>query len=102
MSNYEVIRAAEESQRQQIAQEVESSYFRTVEADERIKANDAALAAARENLELANGRYQVGVGTIIEVTDAQTTYTDAQTRYIQSVLDYKIAEAQLTRAMGER
>jgi outer membrane protein TolC len=102
MSNYEVIRAAEESQRQQIAQEVETSYFRTVEADERIKATDAALAAARENLDLANGRYQVGVGTIIEVTDAQTTYTDAQTRYIQAVLDYKIAEAQLTRAMGER
>jgi outer membrane protein TolC len=102
LRNYYLIRAQEEEQKQAVALEVESSYLRIVEAEGRIKANDAALAAARENFELANGRYQVGVGTIIEVTDAQSTYTDAQTRYIQSVYDYKIAEAQLTRAIGER
>ncbi|HWP58694.1 MAG TPA: TolC family protein [Candidatus Acidoferrales bacterium] len=102
LRNYYLIRAQEDERRQQIALEVETAYLRVVESEGRIKANEAALAAARENFELANGRYQVGVGTIIEVTDAQTTYTDAQTRYIQSVYDYKIAEAELARAIGER
>jgi outer membrane protein TolC len=102
LRNYYLIRAQEEERKQAVALEVESSYLRIVEAEGRIKANDAALAAARENFELATGRYQVGVGTIIEVTDAQSTYTDAQTRYIQSVYDHKIAEAQLARAIGER
>ncbi|HEU4340006.1 MAG TPA: TolC family protein [Candidatus Binatia bacterium] len=100
LRNYHVIRAQEEQQRQQVALDVEQSYLRLVELQERIKANEAAAQAARENLDLANGRYQVGVGSIIEVTDAQTLYTDAQTTYIRAIYDYRIADAQLLRAIG--
>ena len=100
LRNYYVIRDQEEQQRQQVALDVEQSYLRLVELQERIKANEAAAKAAKENLELANGRYQVGVGSIIEVTDAQTLYTDAQTTYIRALYEYKIADAQLVRAIG--
>jgi outer membrane protein len=101
LRTYHVIRAQEEAQRQQVALDVESSYLRLVELQERIKANEAAASAAKENLDLANGRYQVGVGSIIEVTDAQTLYTDAQTNYVRALYDYKIADAQLARAIGQ-
>lgn len=101
LHNYYVITALEEQQRQQVALEVEQSYLRVVEITERIKANEAAAKAAKENLDLATGRYQVGVGSIIEVTDAQTIYTDAQTTYIRAGYELKIAEAQLARAMGK-
>jgi outer membrane protein len=101
LRNYWVIRAQEEAQRQQVALDVEQSYLRLVELQERIKANQAAASAAKENLDLADGRYQVGVGSIIEVTDAQTLYTDAQTTYIRALYDYKIADAQLIRAIGQ-
>jgi outer membrane protein TolC len=101
LHNYFNVKAQEEDRRQQIALEVEQSYLRVVETQERIKANESAAAAAKENLDLAEGRYQVGVGSIIEVTDAQTLYTDAQTTYIRSIYDYKIADAQLARAMGD-
>jgi outer membrane protein len=101
LRNYHVIRAQEEAQRQQVALDVESAYLRLVELQERIKANEAAANAAKENLDLANGRYQVGVGSIIEVTDAQTLYTDAQTTYIRALYEYKIADAQLVRAIGQ-
>jgi outer membrane protein TolC len=101
LRNYYVIRGQEEQQRQQVALDVEQSYLRVVELGERIKANEAAANAAKENLALANGRYQVGVGSIIEVTDAQTLYTDAQTTYIRAIYDYKIADAQLIRAIGQ-
>ena len=101
LHNFYVIKEQEESQRQQVALEVEQSYLRVVELQERIKANEAAAKAAKENLDLANGRYQVGVGSIIEVTDAQTLYTDAQTTYVRALYDYKIADAQLTRAIGK-
>ena len=101
LHNYYNIRAQEEDRRQQIALEVEQSYLRVVETQERIAANEAAARAAKENLDLAQGRYQVGVGSIIEVTDAETLYTDAQTTYIRTVYDYKIADAQLARAMGD-
>lgn len=101
LHNYYNIRAQEEERRQQIALEVEQSYLRVVETQERIKANEAAARAARENLDLARGRYEVGVGSIIEVTEAETLYTDAQTTYIRTIYDYKIADAQLARAMGD-
>jgi len=102
LHNYYRVRADEEDRRQSIALEVEQSYLRVVEIQERIKANESAAKAAKENQDLAQGRYQVGVGSIIEVTDAETLYTDAQTTYIRSVYDYKIADAQLARAMGDK
>ena len=101
LHNYYNVRAQEEDRRQLIALEVEQSYLRVVETQERIKATESAARAAKENLDLAQGRYQVGVGSIIEVTDAETLYTDAQTTYIRTIYDYKIADAQLARAMGD-
>ena len=101
LHNYYNIKAQEEDRRQLIALEVEQSYLRVVEFQERIKATYSAARAAKENLDLAQGRYQVGVGSIIEVTDAETLYTDAQTTYIRTIYEYKIADAQLARAMGD-
>jgi outer membrane protein TolC len=101
LHNYYNVKAQEEDRRQQIALEVEQSYLRVVEIQERIRATESAARAAKENLDLALGRYQVGVGSIIEVTDAETLYTDAQTTYIRTIYEYKIADAQLARAMGD-
>ena len=101
LHNYYNIKFLEEDRRQQIALDVEQSYLRVVELQERINATDSAAKAAKENLDLALGRYQVGVGSIIEVTDAETLYTDAQTTYIRTIYEYKIADAQLARSMGD-
>ena len=98
--DYAVIKAQQEEQRQRIALEVEESYLNLVEASERIKANEAQKKSAKENLDLANGRYQVGVGSIIEITEAQVINSRAQTDHIRSVYDHKVAEARLARAMG--
>ena len=101
LHTYYQIKSQEELQWQQVALDVEQAYLRLVELQERIKANEAAANAAKENLDLANGRYEVGVGSIIEATDAQNLYTEAQTTYIRTLYDYKIAEAQLIRAIGQ-
>ncbi|MGE5852273.1 MAG: TolC family protein, partial [Deltaproteobacteria bacterium] len=101
LHNYNNVAAQEEDRRQQIALEVEQSYLRVVETQERIKSTESAAKAAKENLDLAQGRYEVGVGSIIEITDAENLYTDAQTTYIRTIYDYKIADAQLARAMGD-
>ena len=101
LQDYYNIRAQEEERRQQIALEVEQSYLRVVETQEQIIATEAATKAAKENLDLAQGRYQVGVGSIIEVTDAETLYADAQTTYVRTLYEYRIADAQLARAMGD-
>ena len=101
LRDYREIKAREEETRQQIALEVERSYLNVIAATERTRATEAAVRAAKENLDLANGRYRVGVGSIIEITEAQVINTEAQTNLIQSLLDHTIAEAELARAMGQ-
>ena len=98
--DYAVIKALQEEEQQRIALEVEESYLNLVEAGERIRANEAQKKSAKENLDLANGRYQVGVGSIIEITEAQVINSRAQTDHIRSIYDHKVAEARLARAMG--
>jgi outer membrane protein len=59
------------------------------------------LALARENLDLAEGRYSAGVGNIIELTDAQVSLTSAHANTIKSLYDYKTALAALEKAVGQ-
>ena len=58
------------------------------------------MASAQENFRLAQGRFDAGVGTILELTDAQLALTQAQNTESQALADYRIALARLDRAVG--
>ncbi|MBC8018817.1 MAG: TolC family protein, partial [Verrucomicrobia bacterium] len=85
----------------QIIREVESAWLGVNEAAARMLSTGKEVAAADESRALAEGRYQEGVGSIIEVTDAQTQALDAQTARIQAGYDYHSAMARLDRAVGK-
>ena len=93
-SNAEVLR-------QDINKQVEQSYLNAQAAAEKIRATEKGKEAAKENWDLAQGRYKAGVGSIIEVTDAQVKFFNAELSYIRSVYDFKVAEAQLEKAVGK-
>ncbi len=86
---------------QDVSKEVDQRYLDVTAAWELIRATKKALEAARENYRLAQGRYQVGVGSIIEVTDAQVQYFQADLKFVQALYDYRVAEAQLDKAIGK-
>jgi outer membrane protein len=86
--------------RQDISKEVDQSYLDLKAAWDVIRATTKALEAARENFRLAQGRYKVGVGSIIEVTDAQVQLFQADLRNVQAMFDYRTAEARLDKAIG--
>jgi outer membrane protein TolC len=85
-----------------IGQEVEQAYLVVNEAQERIAATQTAVASAQENFRLAQGRFDAGVGTILELTDAQLFLTQAQNTEAQALADYRVALAALERAIGRR
>ena len=99
-STLQSVEAKEQVIRQDITKEVEQSYLDLIAAAEKIRATAKALEAARENLRLARGRYQAGVGSIIEVTDAQVQFYDSELKHIRSLYDHKVAMAQLEKATG--
>lgn len=92
--------ASAEITQQNIILEVQQNYLALEEARERIRTAEVLLVQARENLELAEGRYQVGVGPLIDVTDAQLALTRAKSENIQALIDFKLAEFQLRKASG--
>lgn len=85
----------------EVMKEVEQNYLDLKAAWEVIRASRKAKEAAEENLRLAWGRYRAGVGNIIEVTDAQTQFARADLEYVRALLNYRIVEARLDKAVGK-
>jgi outer membrane protein len=83
-----------------VIKEVESSYEDLKSAWEVIKSRTKAREAAAENLRLAWGRYRSGVGSIIEVTDAQVRFAQADLEKVRALFDYRVVEARLDKAVG--
>ncbi len=101
-ANLKVLNANEELLRQSILLDIQQAYLNLREAEERISNTQLTVKQAQENLDLVNGRYMAGIGNPIEVTDAQVSYSNAKTSYNQALYDYKIAQASIVKAMGEK
>ncbi len=86
---------------QNVTKEVDQAYLDLVSGWDVIRASKKALEAARENLRLAWGRYQAGVGTIIEVTDAQVQFSQSDLKFVQALYNYRVFEARLDKAIGK-
>jgi len=99
-ANLASAQASEEITAQNVILEVQQSFVDLVSARERIRTSEVLLESARENLSLAQGRYQVGVGPLIDVTDAELALTQAESEHIQAIVDFKLSEARLRKAMG--
>jgi TolC family type I secretion outer membrane protein len=100
-ANLHGLQAQEDDLRQQIALEVRQSWLNLRQAAESIRISEQTLVQARENLDIAEGRYSTGVGNIIELTDAQVSLTSAQANNVQALYSYKTAVAQLEKAIGQ-
>ncbi len=92
-SDYEV-------QKQNVYLEVKQAYISLVELEDSIPVSKMALSQAKEQYDLANGRYKVGLGDAIEFKDAENTYRNAQLDYYKTLLDYNVAAANLEKVVG--
>ena len=101
-ANLNVLRANEETLRQQVFLDVQQAYLTLRAAEEAIPTAKLGVGQAQENLDIANGRYAAGVGNPIEVTDAEVSLANARLAYIQSLYVDKVAQASLEKAMGKR
>lgn len=79
---------------------IEQSYFTVQMASEAVGAAREAKVAAEEQLRLAEGRYQAGAGSIIELSDAQAQAAVARGQVVQAELDLSSARVNLNAALG--
>ncbi len=89
-----------ETQRQQVRLDVEQARLGIRAARGAIAAAEDALVNTRDRLRLAEGRYATGVGSIIELGDAQLAATSAAAQKVQAEYQLSTARAQLLKALG--
>lgn len=94
------LQATELQQKQLVELEVRQAFLNLQSAAEELAGADALVAQAQEALRIANVRFQSGVGTNLEVLNAQTSASQAEASRVQALFNYNLARATLERAVG--
>jgi len=85
---------------QQVEHDVRSAWLTASNAFQRIPVTVELLRQARLALELAQGRYNLGLASIVEVTQAELNVTQAQIENVNANYDYQNAWAALQYTLG--
>ena len=67
---------------------------------EQVVSNKEAVLQAEKGRTIAEKRYEVGRGTILELNSSEVALTQAKLTYNQSIYDYLVAKADLDLVMG--
>jgi len=86
--------------RQQVRLEVEQAYSTRQTNLEAAGLAQSAVTAAQVNYDAAIASRKEGIGTVLDITTAQATLTQAQSQYVSAVYNFYIADAQLAKATG--
>lgn len=82
--------------RDQIASDVRTSWLNANAAYQKLDVTQQLLQQANLALNLAQTRYNMGLSSIVELSQAQLQQTQAQISYVQAGYDYRLAQATLT------
>ena len=68
---------------------------------EQLQSNKNAVELAQKGLEISQKRYDVGRGTILELTNSQVSLTNVKLSYNNTIYDYLIAKSELNKVLGK-
>ncbi len=99
-ANEEIARATLTQLEQDAILEIDQNYLAVKEAQERVWATVKLVQQAEQALILAERQYAAGVGTQLDVTDAQLTRSNARITRIQALFDLNSSFVRLRRSIG--
>ena len=80
--------------------DVRSTYLSLKSFEQSIQTSSSAVGLAEEDYKIKVIRYQAGVGTNLDVLDAQVALTTAKNNYLQAMYNYNNYRAKLDKSMG--
>ena len=80
--------------------DVQATYLTLKSAEQSIATSSAAVGLAEEDYKIKVIRYQAGVGTNLDVLDAQVALTTAKNNFLQAMYSYNNFRSKLDKAMG--
>jgi len=84
----------------QIAQEVWNAYLNLEQAKSRLGSTAKTVELAQEALRISEVRYESGLATPVEVSDARVALTAARTNHVDAIYGYQVAEVELLSAVN--
>ncbi|NTV98370.1 MAG: TolC family protein [Chlorobiaceae bacterium] len=78
--------------------EIRISNFR--ESQKRIEVQSKTISVAERSYKISLLRFREGIGSRLELTDAELQLNKAKTNYLQAIYDYLVASVQLDKALG--
>lgn len=99
-STLENTAATLENSRLAVNAELENSITGLTDALERLQATTVLVQQASESLHLAEGRYDAGLGSPLEITDARVEFARARGNHVVAMFDSLIAQTELDRVLG--
>jgi outer membrane protein TolC len=83
-----------------VENEVKTLFDQVDEARDRSRAQTLALRQAQRGYEIASVQYREGIGTQLELTDAEVALRQSEFNRAEAVYDYLVARARLEEAIG--
>mgnify|MGYP005961017527 FL=1 len=84
----------------QLNMQVKSYLDNMAASTEQVISNREAVVQAEKGRLIAEKRYEIGKGTILELNSSEVALTQAQLTYNQSIYDYLTAKADLDKVLG--
>ncbi|MBP6671993.1 MAG: TolC family protein [Bacteroidetes bacterium] len=84
-----------------VSLEVTQSYLAVNQAKERSEVAKKGVEQAEENYRVTNERYKKGLNVNSDLLDSEVALLTAKLNYTQSLVDFELASARLTRSIGE-
>ncbi len=95
------IEKLKESNSNQIARDVRAAFLNARNAFDRLRLTQELLNQAKLGLDLAQTRYDLGLGTIVELSQAQLNETAAEVSSANARYEYQILRSVLRYQLGE-
>jgi TolC family type I secretion outer membrane protein len=86
--------------RLQVALDVWTAYQHLTTATQSLRSTADLLNSAEQSERVVLGRYKAGVGSMLDVLNAQSALASARQQRIQSTLNWNVSRATLAQAMG--
>jgi outer membrane protein len=100
-ANRAVASANQKSEELTVEHDVEAAWVLIKSADATVASSQTAVDTARKQLTLAEGRFHQGVGSAVELADAQNAVVSAEGQLVSAQYSLATARTQLRRALGQ-
>ncbi len=99
---YEQTKDSYETLKDAVTLEVTQNYLNVLRAKERITVSAGSVKQAEENYRVTSDKFKNGLVLNSELIDAEFDLLQAKTNYVQALVDYQLAKANLEKSVGEQ